>query len=147
MIVFKSLSAQRIFWAGLLLAYCGWMFFMSSQPITIPGPSFLLKDKVLHGIAFGLMAWLAWRAFRLWPNIERTFRWAWYYTATYGALDEWHQSYVPGRFSDVGDWIADALGAALCLSILYYRCSPSSIVKNISSKKSILKRIRDMVIE
>lgn len=28
----------------------------------------------------------------------------------YAASDEWHQSWVPGRSSDVGDWIADALG-------------------------------------
>ena len=31
----------------------------------------------------------------------------------YGITDEWHQYYVPGRFSDVMDWIADTLGAAL----------------------------------
>jgi VanZ family protein len=31
----------------------------------------------------------------------------------YGAFDEWHQSFVPGRFSDVGDWYADAIGAII----------------------------------
>ena len=32
--------------------------------------------------------------------------------ATVGALDEWHQSWVPGRSgNDPGDWLADVVGA------------------------------------
>ena len=31
----------------------------------------------------------------------------------YGATDEWHQSFVPGRDADVRDLVADAVGAAL----------------------------------
>jgi VanZ family protein len=31
----------------------------------------------------------------------------------YGATDEFHQSFVPGRSADVLDWLADTLGAAL----------------------------------
>jgi len=33
--------------------------------------------------------------------------------AAYGALDEWHQSLVPGRDPSVGDWVADAVGVVL----------------------------------
>jgi VanZ family protein len=32
-------------------------------------------------------------------------------TTAYGASDEWHQSFVPGRESDVADVWADAVGA------------------------------------
>ncbi|MEX2043905.1 MAG: VanZ family protein, partial [Opitutus sp.] len=35
--------------------------------------------------------------------------------AVFGATDEWHQSFVPGRTSEWADWIADALGAALAV--------------------------------
>jgi len=28
----------------------------------------------------------------------------------YGGLDEWHQSFVPGRSPDLEDWLADAAG-------------------------------------
>jgi VanZ family protein len=28
----------------------------------------------------------------------------------YGALDEWHQSFVPGRTPSVADWVADVVG-------------------------------------
>ena len=30
-----------------------------------------------------------------------------------GALDELHQSLVPGRSAELGDWLADAVGVAL----------------------------------
>jgi VanZ family protein len=33
--------------------------------------------------------------------------------ASYGALDELHQSLVPGRSAELGDWLADAVGVAL----------------------------------
>ena len=34
-------------------------------------------------------------------------------TTAYGASDEWHQSFVPGRTADVADLRADATGAIL----------------------------------
>ena len=36
----------------------------------------------------------------------------------YGASDEWHQSFVPGRSVDVADWIADAIGVVV--GVLFY---------------------------
>ena len=33
----------------------------------------------------------------------------------YAALDEWHQSFVPGRDAAVGDWVADGAGVMLGL--------------------------------
>jgi hypothetical protein len=42
--------------------------------------------------------------------------------AGYGALDEWHQSFVPGRDSSVGDWVADSAGVMLGL-VLFSRFS------------------------
>ena len=40
----------------------------------------------------------------------------------YGALDEWHQSFVPGRHASVGDWVADSAGVMLGL-VLFSRFS------------------------
>jgi hypothetical protein len=40
----------------------------------------------------------------------------------YGALDEWHQGFVPGRDVSVGDWVADSAGVMLGL-LLFYRFS------------------------
>jgi VanZ family protein len=35
--------------------------------------------------------------------------------ALFGLFDEWHQDFIPGRFSDRNDWIADVVGATLGL--------------------------------
>ena len=34
-------------------------------------------------------------------------------TTMYGASDEWHQSFVPLRDSNIRDWLTDILGGAL----------------------------------
>ncbi len=34
-----------------------------------------------------------------------------------GALDEWHQFYVPGRNSSAWDWATDAVGAAVAVAV------------------------------
>jgi VanZ family protein len=38
----------------------------------------------------------------------------------YGLLDEFHQSFVPGRNSEFLDWVADFLGAAAGVLLVYY---------------------------
>jgi VanZ family protein len=34
-------------------------------------------------------------------------------TSLFGAADEWHQQFIPGRSQDVADWLADTLGAGI----------------------------------
>lgn len=41
-----------------------------------------------------------------------------FFTALYGATDEIHQFFVPGRTCDIYDWIADVFGAVFALFIL-----------------------------
>jgi len=38
--------------------------------------------------------------------------------AAYGAIDEWHQSFVPGRCSSYGDLLSDACGAVLGVAVV-----------------------------
>lgn len=38
--------------------------------------------------------------------------------AAYAGLDEWHQSFVPGRFGSVGDFLLDVMGIAATILIL-----------------------------
>lgn len=46
----------------------------------------------------------------------------------YGALDEWHQSFVPGRTPSAADWVADmvgvTLGYALATAALRFTTTP-----------------------
>ena len=69
-----------------------------------------LNDKVAH---FGLYAVLgATLAFGRWRWGAASPRHAWLVTLgiLYGATDEWHQMYVPGRSPEVADWLADIVG-------------------------------------
>ena len=37
--------------------------------------------------------------------------------SVFGASDEWHQSFTPGRSATVADWVADTLGAGLAAAV------------------------------
>jgi len=49
-----------------------------------------------------------------WPRYALAFA----VSAASGALDEWHQSFVPGRSSSVGDFLVDVLGIGAMLLLL-----------------------------
>ncbi|HGY09699.1 MAG TPA: VanZ family protein [Oceanithermus profundus] len=83
-------------WAGLIFA-------LSSQPgsaVGLPPP----WDKLAHMSAYAILALLL-RAGGLRPGA------AWWLAVLYGAGDELHQHFVPGRLADPADLAADALGA------------------------------------
>jgi VanZ family protein len=93
--------------AGAALAQAVLIFALSARPgdaypsVGLPG-----LDKVVH---FALYAPLG--GF-LCVAIGGRVAFAALGGALYGITDEVHQSYVPGRFPDAGDAVADAFGAA-----------------------------------
>ena len=116
------------YWSPMI-AYCGGIFALSSST----GPSvsrwfppfeFDHADKVVHAIEFGLLGLLATRAlgkgtpWNLRP-LETVVA-AVLFCLAFGALDEVHQSYVPGRYSEFADLFADVAGAMVAAS-LYVR--------------------------
>ncbi|WP_234553521.1 VanZ family protein [Thermus caliditerrae] len=87
----------------LALGHMGLLWWLSSQPATgmgLPHP----WDKGAHFLAYLFLGLLL----RL--GLGR-FLPAFLLAALYGALDEWHQSFVPGREAFGLDLLADALGA------------------------------------
>jgi len=105
-----------IIWAAVL-----WQ--LSAHSSLPSGPSFPLKDKLLHCLYFcgGASCLLlalfgkaspvpAWRALAL-----RSLP----FTAIIGALDEFHQTFTPGRSgNDPWDWLADVTGGGLAAWIV-----------------------------
>jgi VanZ family protein len=98
------------------------IFFLSSIPGNdLPDLGFRSADKVVHLLIFGTLAILIFRSFR---NSGMAFLranaafFAITTTLLYGALDEFHQIFVPGRTASVWDWAADLTGALL-LVLLY----------------------------
>jgi VanZ family protein len=105
---------------AILILYCALIYWLSAQH-TLPTPKlFNFQDKVIHAGAYFVMSLLAWRYIRhfsqhrLIPLFITVG-----FCSLYGATDEWHQSFVVGRSSDVWDWLADTIGAGLAMSVLY----------------------------
>lgn len=93
------------------LALCALIGWLSSQPQAPLPPAW--NDKVMHALAFGLLSGLWVRAFWFttrWPVLQVAVVAA-LCSAGYGAVDELHQSWVPGRDASGLDLAADALGA------------------------------------
>ncbi|MEO6004923.1 MAG: VanZ family protein [Opitutus sp.] len=90
------------------------LIFLASSQSKLAGPDVEGSDKVVHFSVYGLLATFV---VRLRPGK----RWALtsiLLVSLYGASDEWHQSFTPGRSVELADWIADTAGAALAV-ILY----------------------------
>jgi VanZ family protein len=105
---------------GLLLAvYCAVIFFLSHQS-TLPMPlAFPHQDKLSHLLAYAVMAVLAWRAFSHRFAVHRILGLVTIlFCSLYGMSDEFHQSFVAGRNSEVADWLADTLGAAIATAAM-----------------------------
>lgn len=70
-------------------------------------------DKVVHFAMYALLAALlvwAWADGRPSAIVVIATLLA---VAAYGALDEWHQQFIPGRSMELNDWLADSAGALL----------------------------------
>ena len=83
--------------------YAAGIWYFSSQPgssVGIPAP----WDKVAHFLEYAGLGFLLARA-------TGNLRTAFLIAVLWGALDEVHQSFVPGREAGVPDWIADILGS------------------------------------
>jgi VanZ family protein len=77
-------------------------------------PPGLSWDKILHAGAYAVMSALVTWAMargRLREATGRALLAGVLVAVAYGATDEWHQAFVPGRHADVFDLIADAAGA------------------------------------
>jgi VanZ family protein len=108
---------RRAAWAFVPpLAYAAIIFALSAQsdPLPFLPPEILLQDKLLHAAEYALLGGLlvpALRATGLRPRVALLA--AVVVASAFGATDELHQSFVPGRSADVADWVADTLGAAV----------------------------------
>jgi VanZ family protein len=103
---------------ALALAAGIWWFSDRQQPIVFEETFFqLLLAKTLHFTLFGMLAFLLLRALGGEQPRPPHFAAALLLAAGWGLLDEWHQSWVPGRNALAWDVVLDAAGAATFLLI------------------------------
>lgn len=95
-------------WAALILT-------LSS----VPTPAFAASsgfpgaDKLAHAGLYAVLGWFALRALMPESNGVRAVLLTVVAVAAFGALDEWHQRFVPGRFPEAWDVVADVCGGAV----------------------------------
>jgi VanZ family protein len=113
---------MRVWQRGLkLMVLFGWMALLAywsdqgKLPIDQPAVASVLhgvQHKFAHFVAFGLLGILACWAV---DGLPRATLWAVALTSAFGATDEWHQAFVPGRRSAIDDWALDTSAAMLAV--------------------------------
>jgi VanZ family protein len=105
--------AVRLFAWGPAATWAAVLFLLSASPdLPVSGWARAIPDEVLHLVAYTVLgATLAHARFHGARGVAHVAMIA--LGALYGAADEWHQSFVPGRVSSLGDWSADVLGVVL----------------------------------
>jgi VanZ family protein len=96
--------------------------FISSSLSAPPSPPQQLSDKDAHGLAYAGLALTLIRATAggTWAGVTAaTAGRAAALAVVYGATDEWHQSFVPGRQVELLDLGADALGAVATAGLVW----------------------------
>lgn len=107
------------------LTHMALIFYLSSRerfPVDAPPVPFI--DKFVHLALFGTLAFLflwGWMKGRIRSTPPRVFLYCIGFVAFYGVTDEVHQMFVPNRNPDIGDWIADVLGAILVCGVVLVR--------------------------
>ena len=96
-----------LLWAGVII-------FATSMPAESVPQQVSTFDKTAHFSMYAVFAALLTREIA-----EVTGRGPWLaailailVAVAFGAVDEWHQQFIPGRSTELADWQADSLGAA-----------------------------------
>lgn len=104
----------------LALAWMALLFYLSNQPSLETPTLFSGQDKVLHAAVYALLGVLLLAAQ---PRQAQGYSWqqvgiSVLIASLYGLSDEIHQYFIPGRSSEVLDWVADSAGALIAASLL-----------------------------
>ena len=104
----------------LALAWMGVLFYLSHQPALDAPMLFSGQDKLFHAIVYGILGFLLLgsRTPSMQGFTNTQVRGSILIASLYGISDEFHQYFVPGRNTDVWDWVADTLGAVIAVSLL-----------------------------
>ena len=113
--MFEFLEKRKV-WLIYIPLCVYWLVLFTATSLPIDQlPSIGLSDKINHFIAFFILSVLLYLTLKFQRKNRFFFNKAYLVTIVicliYGALDEIHQMWIPGRYSEVLDWLADGLGA------------------------------------
>ncbi len=125
------MTRGRLYFA-MLAAWVALTLTLTSIPNPEFGLSFPGADKVAHFAFYGAAGFL----FVLWRRetgrgAAAAVVWAAIFTALLGAVDEFHQQWIPGRSMEILDWVTDVAGgtsgafcSALAASLFPFLLTP-----------------------
>jgi VanZ family protein len=96
------------------LLLMGVIFFFSDQPSLDSGLGLIdtIGRKLVHFAEYALLCFLWWRALVTVTTPSRAALFAFLLASGYAATDEYHQTFVEGRYGSPIDWAIDSAGAA-----------------------------------
>ncbi len=109
----KHVQIFTYYWLPLI-AYCILIFVQSAFPTSESIPPLPFMDKFLHLTGYALLGILFLRAFKTLPlknNVRLLLFLSMLSSTLYGISDEFHQSFVSTRHSDMIDIFADGIGS------------------------------------
>jgi VanZ family protein len=121
-----------------VVVYMAAIFYVSSESNPFPTIAPLVWDKAVHFTEYGILGLLWCRALRgeglSWPAAIAI---ALVAASAYGASDEWHQSFVAFRDTDIHDWYADTIGASIGLG--FYGAAVTLLSRSSNATTKITK--------
>jgi VanZ family protein len=95
-----------LLWAGVILTG-------TSLPSSVIPSQATEVDKALHFSIYLMLGLLLTREVAYTTGPWRAAVVAIVAASIFGAMDEWHQQFIPGRSTELADWYADSIGATL----------------------------------
>ncbi|MGD8781845.1 MAG: VanZ family protein [Ignavibacteria bacterium] len=122
--LYNRLAKNKIIYVYLpLVIYWLSLILFTSIPINVK-KSFEHQDKLNHLIAFAGLSVLLQLTLHFQGNFEKINKRHATFTiiiaSIYGALNEITQLFIPGRFGDIFDWVADLIGILIGVFITSY---------------------------
>jgi len=123
-LLYKYISTYTFYCVYLpLIIYWITLFALTTVPVDVVPQLFNYQDKIEHFVAYGVLAFLLTLALFFQKRSRlissKAFLFTFIFIFAYGAIDEIHQLFVPGRFCDLYDWFADAIGGSLGVGLVY----------------------------
>lgn len=114
-----------------LIVYWITLFILTTIPADNIPRLFENQDKYEHFIAYCGLGILLSLALYFQKKVKlissNAFLFALLFIFVYGAVDELHQLFVPGRYCDFYDWLADSFGGLIGIGIAFLFVSKASI--------------------
>jgi len=116
-------SKVRLDWGWPFLVMAVVFVVSGSSEVAVPSGFSFSMDKLAHFAVFGALA-TAWIRLPWFQARGRRGGWlAIVLVSAYGGLDEWRQSFTPGRYMEFDDWLADTMGAVT--AVVLYQAWPA----------------------